>query len=235
MDRDGTEQAAGFPRGEPEGAVDPPRAPHVEARRGPMRTIALIVPFLFSRGAERAQDPEEALVERLRRGEAAAIGEAYDRHYEAVRGFARRLTGDDAAAEDLAHDVFVSLPQAAQRFRGGSSLKTFLIAIAVNHARHHLRAAARRRAAMERLALEPDDDKPDNPERAAGRADLAQALNRALDALPDAQRATFVLCEVEDRSAREVSEILGVPEATVRTRLFHAKQKLRTLLEGRTP
>ncbi|WP_437805495.1 RNA polymerase sigma factor [Sorangium sp. So ce1078] len=200
-----------------------------------MRTIALIMPFLFSRGAERAQDEEEALVERLRRGDAAAVGEAYDKHYAAVRGFARRLTGDDAAAEDLAHDVFVSLPQAAQRFRGGSSLKTFLIAIAVNHSRHHLRAAARRRAAMERLALEPEEEDAPSPEREAGRAALAQALNRALDALPDAQRATFVLCEVEERSAREVSEILGVPEATVRTRLFHAKQKLRTLLEERTP
>ncbi|MGK3962149.1 RNA polymerase sigma factor [Sorangium sp. So ce118] len=200
-----------------------------------MRTIALLMPFLFTRGAERTQDAEEALVERLRQGDPAAIGEAYDKHYEAVRGFARRLTGDDASAEDLTHDVFVSLPQAAQRFRGGSSLKTFLIGIAVNHARHHLRSAGRRRAAMERLALEPDEEKPTNPEREVGRAALARALNRALDELPDAQRATFVLCEVEERSAREVSEILGVPEATVRTRLFHAKQKLRTLLEERTP
>ncbi|WP_437668693.1 RNA polymerase sigma factor [Sorangium sp. So ce131] len=200
-----------------------------------MRTVALLVPFLFSRGAERGQAAEDTLVERLQRGDAAAIGEAYDQHYDAVRGFARRLTGDDAAAEDLAHDVFVSLPQAIQRFRGGSSLKTFLIAIAVNHARHHVRAAARRRAAMERLALEPEEADASSPEREAGRADLAQALNRALDALPDAQRATFVLCEVEERSSREAAEILGVPEATVRTRLFHAKQKLRTLLEERTP
>ncbi|WP_437322560.1 RNA polymerase sigma factor [Sorangium sp. So ce381] len=200
-----------------------------------MKTMALLMPFFFARGAERAQDAEEDLVERLRRGDAAAVGEAYDKHYGAVRGFARRLTGDDASAEDLAHDVFLSLPQAAQRFRGGSSLKTFLIAIAVNHARHHLRSAARRRAAMERLALEPDEEHASSPEREAGRAALAQALNRALDALPTAQRVAFVLCEVEERSAREASEIMGVPEATVRTRLFHAKQKLRTLLEERAP
>ncbi|WP_437595307.1 RNA polymerase sigma factor [Sorangium sp. So ce590] len=232
MDRDGTERSAGFPPGQTPGVVHPERAAE---RSRPMRAIALVMPFLFSRGAERAQDEEEALVERLRRGDAAAVGEAYDKHYAAVRGFARRLTGDDAAAEDLAHDVFVSLPQAAQRFRGGSSLKTFLISIAVNHSRHHLRGASRRRAAMERLALEPEEHDAPSPEREAGRAALAQALNRALDALPDAQRATFVLCEVEERSAREVSEILGVPEATVRTRLFHAKQKLRTLLEERTP
>lgn len=193
-----------------------------------MKAIELIVPFLISRSAVSAQ--EDPLIERLRRGDAAAIGEAYDKHYAAVRSFARRLTGDDAAAEDLVHDVFVSLPGAITRFRGGSSLKTFLISIAVNHARHHLRAAARRRAAMERLALEPEPSAP-NPERELSRAFLAQALNRALDALPDAQRVAFVLCEVEDLSSREASEIMGVPEATVRTRVFHAKQKLRTLLD----
>jgi RNA polymerase sigma-70 factor (ECF subfamily) len=193
-----------------------------------MRAIEMLAPFLFSRSAENTR--EDDLVERLRRGEVAAIGEAYDQHYAAVRAFARRLTGDDAAAEDLVHDVFVALPGAIQRFRGGSSLKTFLVSIAVNHARHHLRSAARRRAAMERLAHEPEATSP-SPEREVNRASLAQALNRALDALPVAQRVAFVLLEVEERSAREAAEIMGVPEATVRTRLFHAKQKLRTLLE----
>lgn len=188
----------------------------------------MLAPFLFSRSAENTREDE--LVERLRRGEIAAIGEAYDQHYAAVRAFARRLTGDDAAAEDLVHDVFVALPGAIGRFRGGASFKTFLLAIAVNHARHHLRSAARRRAAMERLAQEPEPCAP-SPEREVNRASLAQALNRALDALPVAQRVAFVLLEVEERSAREAAEIMGVPEATVRTRLFHAKQKLRTLLE----
>jgi len=101
-----------------------------------MRATEMLSPLLFFRRAPDVQ--EEDLVERLRRGDVAAIGQAYDRHYQAVRTFARRLTGDDASAEDLVHDVFVNLPQVMQRFRGGSSLKTFLIAIAVNHARHHV-------------------------------------------------------------------------------------------------
>jgi RNA polymerase sigma-70 factor (ECF subfamily) len=193
-----------------------------------MRALSLLMPFFFSRGEDAA--PVDDLVERLRRGEAAAIGEAYDLHYEAVRAFARRLTGEDAAAEDLVHDVFVSLPSAIQRFRGGSSLRTFLTAIAVNHARHHLRAAARRRAAMERLARETGEAEAPSPEGEVSRAALGRALTRALDQLPDAQRVAFVLCEVEERNSREAAEIMGVPEATVRTRLFHAKQKLRSLL-----
>jgi RNA polymerase sigma-70 factor (ECF subfamily) len=52
-----------------------------------------------------------------------------------------------------------------------------------------------------------------------------------MDELPIEQRVAFVLCEVEEKSSREVAAIAGVPEATVRTRLFHAKRKLRALLE----
>src|SRR6476660_2446594 len=79
---------------------------------------------------------ETLLVERLRRGDLDAIAEVYDRHHAAVRSFARRLVGDEAAAEDLVHDVFVALPPAMGRYQGAASLRTFLVSIAVNHARH---------------------------------------------------------------------------------------------------
>ena len=138
--------------------------------------------------------------------------------------------GDPAAAEDLVHEVFVTLPRAIRRYRGDSTLRTFLVSIAVNHARHHLRGAMRRRAAMDRLALEPPATAGD-PEQAARQQELAAALTRALDALPLDQRVAFVLCEVEERTSREVAEIVGAPEATVRTRVFHARRKLRASLE----
>lgn len=174
---------------------------------------------------------EVDLVRRLRAGSTDAIGEVYDLHHEHVRAFARRFVGDAAAAEDLVHEVFVSLPGAIGRFQGASSIRTFLVAIAVNHARHHLRAAARRRAAMERLSLEPSGASGGDPEQHAARARLAEALVRALDTLPIDQRAAFVLCEVEERSSQEVAAIVGAPEGTVRTRVYHAKKKLREELE----
>jgi RNA polymerase sigma-70 factor (ECF subfamily) len=158
----------------------------------------------------------------------------YDRHQAAVHAFARRLTGDAAAAQDLVHETFVSLPSAIRRFQGGSSLRTFLLSIAVNHSRHHLRAASRRRAAMERFSREPNGDpSASGPEQHAMRVDLARELSRALDLLPLDQRVAFVLCEVEERTSREAAQIAGAPEATVRTRLFHAKKKLRDELERR--
>lgn len=170
------------------------------------------------------------LIDRLRRGEPAAVAEVYDQHQAALRGFARRLVGDAHVAEDLVHDVFVALPRAVRGFRQESSLRTFLISIAVNHARKHVRTAVRRKAAFQRYAELPEDDVVD-PEQAASRRQLADALGRALDKLPLAQRVAFVLCEVEQRTSREAAEIAGVPEETVRTRLFHARKKLRASLE----
>ncbi|MET0592496.1 MAG: RNA polymerase sigma factor [Polyangiaceae bacterium] len=177
---------------------------------------------------------EAELLERLRDGEATAVAEVYDRHQATVHAFARRLVGDAAAAQDLVHETFVSLPSAIRRFEGGSSLRTFLLSIAVHHARHHLRAASRRRQAMERFSHESSDGSPPSgPEQHALRADLARELSRALDLLPLDQRVAFVLCEVEERTSKEASAIVGAPEATVRTRLFHAKKKLRDELERR--
>jgi RNA polymerase sigma-70 factor (ECF subfamily) len=180
-----------------------------------------------------AQD-EASLVDRLLGGDADAVGEVYDLYQTTVNAFARRLVGDAAAAQDLVHEVFIVLPTAMRRFRGESSFRTFLLSIAVNHARHHLRAAARRRAAMDRFSTELDHGRRDDgPERHAERRDLARELSRALDALPIDQRVAFVLCEIEERTSVEAAEIVGVPEETVRTRLHYAKKKLREELTRR--
>lgn len=179
---------------------------------------------------ERERALEGDFVARLTLGDRAAVAEAYDAHHSAVRAFAKRLVGETAAAEDLVHEVFVVLPRAIKSYRGDASLRTFLISVAVNHARHHVRAAARRRYAMERYEREPSRGTSD-PEQVTGQRELAQVLERCLDALPLDQRVAFVLCEVEERSSTEVARIVGAPEGTVRTRLFHAKKKLRGLLE----
>ncbi|HTQ06421.1 MAG TPA: RNA polymerase sigma factor [Polyangiaceae bacterium] len=192
--------------------------------------LSELVTMTDSAFVERERALQSDLVVRLTLGDRTAVAEAYDAHHGAVRAFAKRLVGEVAAAEDLVHEVFVSLPQAVKNYRGDASLRTFLISVAVNHARHHVRAAARRRLAMERYEREPARGSVD-PEQTTGQRELARALERCLDALPLDQRVAFVLCEVEERSSTEVAEIVGAPEGTVRTRLFHAKKKLRALLE----
>lgn len=175
-------------------------------------------------------DLELSLASRLQQADSRALSQVYAEHAGPLLGFAKRLVGDVAGAEDLVHEVFLSLPKAIRNYQGGASLRSFLLGIAVNHARHHVRAAARRRALAARAGEEPVQGEA-TPEDLAQRERLARALSRAMDQLPLDQRVAFVLCEVESRTAREVSEIVGAPEATVRTRVFHAKKKLRSELE----
>jgi RNA polymerase sigma-70 factor (ECF subfamily) len=176
-------------------------------------------------------EDESALVEALRLGGLDALAAAFDRWHQRVRVLARRLLSDDAAAEDVVQEVFAALPRAIQRFRGEATLETFLLAIAVKRARHHRRAAARRRRALARLASE-ERRGPRDPEQDAYRRQLGLRLRAALDRLPMPQRVAFVLCVVEELSSAQAAAIAAVPEATVRTRLFHARRRLRALLDG---
>jgi RNA polymerase sigma-70 factor, ECF subfamily len=169
---------------------------------------------------------------RVADGDTQALAALYRQHHEAVRAFARRLLGDAAIAEDLVHDVFLAAPAAFRGYRGDSEVRTFLLSIAVNKARHHLRAATRLRRALERLGGEPPPSPAAKPDEESERRQLCEELQRALDRLPLDQRVVVVLCAVEERTAREAAEIVGAPENTVRTRLFHAKRKLRELMEG---
>ena len=174
--------------------------------------------------------PEETLLSRLRAGDSRALGEVYDQHHEAVRAFASRLVGDVGIAEDLVHEVFVALPRVIKRFQGDSSLRSFLTGVAINHARHYVRSAGRRRAMLSRVGLEPVAESR-SPESSAQDQAFLALLNRALDTLPLDQRVAFVLCDVEERTSAEAAELAGAPEATMRTRLFHARKKLRVALE----
>ena len=172
---------------------------------------------------------EPAIVAGLREGRLEALARAFDRWQQRVRVLARRLLSDEAAAEDLVQEVFASLPRAVKRFRGDSSLEIFLLAIAVKRARSFRRAAFRRRRALERLVA--DDVRPgETPETDAYRRELGSRLGRALDRLPLAQRAAFVICEIEELTSAEAARVLGAPDATIRTRLFHARRRPRQLL-----
>lgn len=164
-----------------------------------------------------------------------AVAELYDACHSRVRRLARRLLGDDGAAEDVVQEVFAALPRALRKFRGDADLPSFVLSIAVKKARSHLRSTIRARRALARLALQETPLAREDPEQDAYREQLARKLVAALDRIPAAQRETFVLCEVESMSAAQAAALLGIPEATVRTRLFHARTRLRVLLADEEP
>jgi RNA polymerase sigma-70 factor (ECF subfamily) len=176
---------------------------------------------------ERALDP---ILIALADGDAQALSTAYREHHRAVRAFACRLLGDESAAEDMVQEAFLALPAAVGRFRGDTSLRSLVIAVAVNHARHFVRAAARRRKNVLRLAREPTNPIAPPDERLL-REQLGDALFRALDELSLEQRVAFVLCVIEERPSQEAAEIIGAPSPTVRARVQSAKKRLRELLE----
>lgn len=176
---------------------------------------------------------EESVIASLLSGQLSAVGELYDRHHEAVRRFAQRLLGDASEAEDLVQEVFVRLPRIAKSYRGESSFRSFLIGATAQLSRHHIRASQRRRALHERsgaagMVQLPEAERPDVQSE---RHRLAKLLTQALDQLSFDHRVAFVLSEVEQHTSREIAVLVGVPEGTVRTRLLHAKKRLRTYLE----
>jgi RNA polymerase sigma-70 factor (ECF subfamily) len=165
----------------------------------------------------------------LRAGDLTILAAAFDRWHQRVRVLARRLLSDHAAAEDVVQDVFTALPHASRSFRADAGLETFVLAIAVKRVRRHHRAALRRHRALERLGLE-DRRNPDDPEWDVYRHQLGLRLASALDRLPLPQRVAFILCEVEEMTAAQAAGVAACPEATVRTRLFHARRRLREIL-----
>jgi RNA polymerase sigma-70 factor (ECF subfamily) len=187
---------------------------------------------LWSDAMEGLGQVASSLPSRVADGDTQALAALYRQHHEAIRAFARRLLGNPSLAEDLVHDVFLSAPSAFRGYRGDSQVRTFLLSIAVNKAKHQLRAATRLRRALERLGGERPAPPPDTPDEASERRELCEELQRALDELPIEQRVVVVLCAIEERTATEVAEIVGAPENTVRTRLFHAKRKLREIMGG---
>jgi RNA polymerase sigma-70 factor, ECF subfamily len=176
----------------------------------------------------------DSLVARLKQGKQDALADAFDAHHGRVRAFARKLVGNEAYAEDLVQEVFVALPKAVQSFQERSSLLTFLLAMTCNLGHKHVRTASRKRAMITRFEKEPREELADG-ERESDRAELGRQLANALDTLPLDQREAFILMELEEYTSTEVAEIVGAPEGTVRTRLFHAKRKLREQLEAWGP
>jgi RNA polymerase sigma-70 factor, ECF subfamily len=178
-------------------------------------------------------EPSFAFVLRLREGEPDALRTLYLENHRGLRRLGRRLLGNVDDAEDLLHEVFLALPQALRRYRGECTLRAFLTSIALKRASKRLRGLGRFRRAIAQLAHRSETDRDDEESRgdSAELRQLAGMLSDEILRLSFPQRAVVVLCLVEERSAIEVAGLLGIPESTVRTRLFYARQQLRERLK----
>jgi RNA polymerase sigma-70 factor (ECF subfamily) len=180
-----------------------------------------------------ATAPDDELVGRIARGDAAALDELFVRHRQLAYRVAYRLLGHEADALDAVQDGFVNALTHLGRFRGQSSFKTWLLKIVSNAALDIGRVRQRRDT---RFVAAPTDEWPSlvedetPPDAGLERADLRVLLANALARLPAAQRQTFVLHVDGELSYKEVAQALGISIGTVMSRLFYARQRLRSFL-----
>jgi RNA polymerase sigma-70 factor (ECF subfamily) len=180
-----------------------------------------------------ASPTDDDLLRRFGRGDLAALDELFRRHRAVAYKVAYRLLGNEADSLDAVQDGFVNALTHLDAFRGRSAFKTWLLRVVSNAA---LDLGRQRRRRDARTAVPPPTDDtplpgPDvPPDGGLARADLRRLLDRALAALPDAQRQTFVLLADGELTYREVANALGISIGTVMSRVFYARQRLRAIL-----
>ena len=180
---------------------------------------------------------DEALVRHAQRGDAAAFEAIMRRYNRRLYRTARAILKDDARAEDALQEAYLAAFRHLQGYRGDAALGTWLTRIEVNQALQALRAARRERVVVpfddpdsDHEATEVPELESAGPENMLLRAETRALIERNVDALPQVYRTVFVLREVEELTVDETAAALDLPPATVRTRLFRAKARLRAAL-----
>ena len=154
----------------------------------------------------------------------------FARHHVRIYRFVLRLLRDQWKAEDLISEVFLDVWRQADRFEGRSTVSTWLLAIA----RFKALSALRRKPEEgldEDAALEIED-LADNPEVTLEKKDRSAVIRKCLMGLSAEHREIIDLVYYHKKSAQEVAKIVGIPENTVKTRMFYARKKLAEMLKA---
>lgn len=169
---------------------------------------------------------DRAAVEQACRGDEAAWRHLYERHSDLVFRLALRTVGERAAALDVVQETYIRAARAIHGFRGEASFRSWIARIAINEARTWLRKRARHRE----VSIEAVRDPPDRAgpvDASLARAELAERAFEFARTLPERQRDAVLLRTTEGYSYREIAEILGTSEGSVRVSYHHGIAKLR--------
>jgi RNA polymerase sigma-70 factor, ECF subfamily len=167
---------------------------------------------------------DEMLVQRIAAGDKLAMQVLFARHRTYVYRWLLRFVGNETVAEDLLSDVFFDVWQQAGRFEGRSAVSTWLLSIA----RFKALSARRRRthAELNDTIEATVADPADNAEVVLEKKHQGELLRDALTKLSPEHREIIDLVYYHEKSVDEAAEILGIPAATVKTRMFYARKKL---------
>jgi RNA polymerase sigma-70 factor (ECF subfamily) len=172
---------------------------------------------------------DEMLLQSIASGEKAAMHVLYARHNVRVYRFILRIIGDASIAEDLVSQVFLDVWRTAGQFEGRSQVSTWMLAIARFKALTALRN--RRHEDIDQEEVLQIADTSDTPEAAMDRNQTNSTLRKAIALLSPAHREIIDLVYYHEKSVEEVGQIIGIPQATVKTRMFYARKHLAELLK----
>jgi RNA polymerase sigma-70 factor (ECF subfamily) len=179
-------------------------------------------------GAPARQRLDETLMKSIAAGSRDAVQVLFQRHSVRVYRFVLRLTGNACLAEDITSEVFLDVWRQAGAFQARSQVTTWLLAIA-----HHKAVSAMRcpvQLQLEKLAAEAIPDPGDDAETAMDKEDRGRIVRKCLTQLSPAHRAVIELAYYHGKSVEEVAQIVGAPEGTVKTRMFHARNQMAKML-----
>jgi RNA polymerase sigma-70 factor (ECF subfamily) len=180
----------------------------------------------------RAEQPitDDALIARIADADRLAVQLLYARHHVRVYRFVLRLCGDATLAEDVLSEVFLDVWRQADRFQGRCAVSTWLLTIARNKTISMLRRN-REQEWDENIAVTVEDP-AENPEASLQNGQRSEILRRCLEQLSPDHREIIDLVYYHEKSIKEVATIVGIPEATVKTRMFYARKHMAKMLEG---
>jgi len=174
---------------------------------------------------------DEVLIARIASGDRLAMQVLFARHHVRVYRFVLRLVRNEATAEDLISEVFLDIWRQAGKFEGRSAVSTWMLSIARFKALSVLRKRPEQK--LDDETAERIEDQADDPETALAKKDKGALLRECLTALSAEHREIVDLVYYHEKSVEEVAGIVGIPEATVKTRMFYARKKLSELLKER--
>ena len=174
-----------------------------------------------------AQQDEADLVVRAAAGNRSAFGVLVERYAGVARRVARAVLGNPEDADDAAQDAMLSALVKLDQYDPRRPFGPWLLRIVANAATDRRRRRTVRRVEPLDAALTAGGPRPDTT---AERRALGERLRQALAELPERRRVAVVLFDVEGYSHAEIAAVLGIPEGTVRSEVFHARRRLRALL-----
>jgi RNA polymerase sigma-70 factor (ECF subfamily) len=173
---------------------------------------------------------DEVLIGRIADGDRLAMQVLFARHHVRVFRFVLRLVRNEAAAEDLISEVFLDVWRQAGKFEGRAAVSTWLLAIARFKALTVLRRKPEQE--LDEDTAEAIEDTADTPDVTLEKKDKSALIRTCLAGLSAEHREIIDLVYYHEKSVEEVAEIVGIPENTVKTRMFYARKKLAELLKA---